>query len=188
MIRAILAALLLLPLSVAGCSADGTAQEPTTSTLIYVSDYFSFVGADQEGRVAFALDNNRGRDGEAFQAEHFVVLHDERKGWIDVLGSGPYDNLKKELDRIPDSPSFQFVGAPEAGLTITSAPNRLTLQINPIPMRHHRTDGKSRVWMGSASAVLTWQGRTIRGRAIYEYRSEERRVGKECRSRWSPYH
>src|SRR3989454_1248443 len=78
MTRAILAALLLLPLSVAGCSADITAQEPSTSTLIYVSDYFSFVGADQEGRVAFALDNNRGRDGEAFQAEHFVVLHDER--------------------------------------------------------------------------------------------------------------
>ena len=24
--------------------------------------------------------------------------------------------------------------------------------------------------------------------AITEYRSEERRVGKECRSRWSPYH
>ena len=23
---------------------------------------------------------------------------------------------------------------------------------------------------------------------IYEDRSEERRVGKECRSRWSPYH
>ena len=23
---------------------------------------------------------------------------------------------------------------------------------------------------------------------IYEKRSEERRVGKECRSRWSPYH
>ena len=22
----------------------------------------------------------------------------------------------------------------------------------------------------------------------YLYRSEERRVGKECRSRWSPYH
>src|SRR6266571_354272 len=104
MTRAILAALLLLPLSVAGCSADSTAQEPSTSTLIYVSDYFSFVGADQVGRVAFALDNNRRRDGEAFQAEHFVVLHDERKGW-----------------------------------------------------------------MGSASAVLTWQGRTIRGRAIYEY-------------------
>ena len=23
---------------------------------------------------------------------------------------------------------------------------------------------------------------------IYQSRSEERRVGKECRSRWSPYH
>ena len=26
------------------------------------------------------------------------------------------------------------------------------------------------------------------GFAIYIARSEERRVGKECRSRWSPYH
>ena len=25
-------------------------------------------------------------------------------------------------------------------------------------------------------------------RSGYGYRSEERRVGKECRSRWSPYH
>ena len=26
------------------------------------------------------------------------------------------------------------------------------------------------------------------GKKIYITRSEERRVGKECRSRWSPYH
>ena len=24
--------------------------------------------------------------------------------------------------------------------------------------------------------------------SVYQTRSEERRVGKECRSRWSPYH
>ena len=30
--------------------------------------------------------------------------------------------------------------------------------------------------------------RTARGRFPTEARSEERRVGKECRSRWSPYH
>jgi hypothetical protein len=35
---------------------------------------------DVNGHVAFALDNNRGRDGEAWQAEHFVVLHDEGEG------------------------------------------------------------------------------------------------------------
>ena len=28
----------------------------------------------------------------------------------------------------------------------------------------------------------------ISGRTRVGYRSEERRVGKECRSRWSPYH
>ena len=28
----------------------------------------------------------------------------------------------------------------------------------------------------------------ITGRHQYVLRSEERRVGKECRSRWSPYH
>ena len=27
-----------------------------------------------------------------------------------------------------------------------------------------------------------------RGNPTVEVRSEERRVGKECRSRWSPYH
>src|SRR5256886_15128752 len=29
---------------------------------------------------------------------------------------------------------------------------------------------------------------TIAGQGVLGFRSEERRVGKECRSRWSPYH
>ena len=28
----------------------------------------------------------------------------------------------------------------------------------------------------------------IKDKALKSFRSEERRVGKECRSRWSPYH
>ena len=28
----------------------------------------------------------------------------------------------------------------------------------------------------------------VRATATHKHRSEERRVGKECRSRWSPYH
>src|SRR5947209_2605822 len=95
-------------------------KEFSTSTLIYVSDYFSFVGADSQGRVAFALDNNRGRDGEKYQAEHFVALHDESNGWVEVAGNGRYDNTKKELVRIPDSQSFHFENTPDTGLTITS--------------------------------------------------------------------
>ena len=32
---------------------------------------------------------------------------------------------------------------------------------------------------------INLRARELRGRGV---RSEERRVGKECRSRWSPYH
>lgn len=171
----LLVALALPAASIQSVHADqpgphsASAYELAASSLIYVSDYFSFVGADRHGLVAFALDNNRGRDGEAYQAEHFVVLHDEKNGWIDIAGNGFYDNTKRELDRIPDSPFFQFQHSPEAGLTITSAKNQLTLNIKPISQRTLRTDGKSTIWMGSAPAVLTWQGRTIPGRVIYEY-------------------
>ena len=35
---------------------------------------------------------------------------------------------------------------------------------------------------------LTGQLSERRMSEIEDYRSEERRVGKECRSRWSPYH
>ena len=37
--------------------------------------------------------------------------------------------------------------------------------------------------------IIYGSGRTDAGvHAIEQSRSEERRVGKECRSRWSPYH
>ena len=36
------------------------------ATLLYVSDYVSFVGSDAQGHVAFALDTNRGRDGATY--------------------------------------------------------------------------------------------------------------------------
>src|SRR2546421_1404293 len=37
------------------------------------------------------------------------------------------------------------------------------------------------------AVVHAWKGDT-EGNLVYRKRSEERRVGKECRSRWSPYH
>src|SRR2546421_4449644 len=40
-----------------------------------------------------------------------------------------------------------------------------------------------------AIVVTTTDGRQLTGRIVnLNGRSEERRVGKECRSRWSPYH
>ena len=58
----------------------------------------------------------------------------------------------------------------------------------------------TRLWpsrlLGGLGRILTeWQSSDIRERGILllvfapmAERSEERRVGKECRSRWSPYH
>ena len=40
-----------------------------------------------------------------------------------------------------------------------------------------------------ASNIITDNGSPMSYKeAVNAYRSEERRVGKECRSRWSPYH
>src|SRR3712207_2934979 len=45
-------------------------------------------------------------------------------------------------------------------------------------------------WLGfGGEGVGPWaEGRYDEAPEIIETRSEERRVGKECRSRWSPYH
>ena len=47
-----------------------------------------------------------------------------------------------------------------------------------------------KLWQVDAAIKLIDEGNTIPFIARYRkpVRSEERRVGKECRSRWSPYH
>src|SRR5690606_39563254 len=40
----------------------------------------------------------------------------------------------------------------------------------------------------NTKSSLKWFFRRTLPFGIKQYRSEERRVGKECRSRWSPYH
>ena len=100
-------------------SASHLSEERTQPPLAYVSDFFSFVGRDASGHVAFALDNNRGRDGDTWQTEHLLnLLHDEQKGWQELEGTGPYENTKKTLFTIPNSPYFEFIGEPTTGLTI----------------------------------------------------------------------
>ena len=48
-----------------------------------------------------------------------------------------------------------------------------------------QTEGK---WKPSPGLIYPLLGRLLDEKLIQETRSEERRVGKECRSRWSPYH
>lgn len=145
----------------------GPAEFVEGAEVAYVSDYISFVGSDDQGRVAFALDANRGRDGDEYQAERFVVMHDEHAGWIELAGDGEYENTHNQLVDIPDSRDFRFTGSPDEGLTLESPTNDLTLTVAAVPERI-RQGGDGLFRMGSAAATLQWQGRTIDGRVIYE--------------------
>src|SRR5260370_5503682 len=48
----------------------------------------------------------------------------------------------------------------------------------------HQTENAAAI----ASQNFFWSGSFATLRQVIDHRSEERRVGKECRSRWSPYH
>ena len=43
-------------------------------------------------------------------------------------------------------------------------------------------------WLIMQPEILNYIWNNIKNSEAIKYRSEERRVGKECRSRWSPYH
>lgn len=137
--------------------------------LSYYSDYFSFVGWDEHGAVAFAIDNNRGQDGSTWQAEHFVVLFDELSGWHSLQGNGAYDNDVKALAAIPDSRFFSFSGDTSSGLVINSQVNNLKLDIAAINKVIENKQGLSEYMLGSAEATLVWNNRTLKGRVIHEY-------------------
>ncbi len=137
---------------------------------MYVSDFFAFVGQDAAGRVAFALDNNRGQDGDRWQTEHLVILlHDEQNGWQKLEGAGLYDNTQKTLFTLANSPYVAFTGEPTTGLTIKHLESQLNLQAQPIHKHVMRKNGASHYKMGSASATMTWQGRTLTGWIIHEH-------------------
>ena len=72
--------------------------------------------------------------------------------------------------------------------------NQLTIKSNHQSFRLAHTifynAAYQTAWLGwlSLHRVTTSEGSSISGSDANGTRSEERRVGKECRSRWSPYH
>src|SRR2546425_9268505 len=56
--------------------------------------------------------------------------------------------------------------------------------------RHHHLGGRERARRAHGGRLTDVEGAVLRSLRldVVQDRSEERRVGKECRSRWSPYH
>src|SRR2546422_11431251 len=80
----------------------------------------------------------------------------------------------ENTERLLDEAARFYVNEPR-NLRIDAARNRVTL---PLILKHYHEDFENYVRAKNISAT---------GRPLVD-RSEERRVGKECRSRWSPYH
>lgn len=137
--------------------------------LRYHSDYISFVGRDAKGAVYFALDTNRGRAGDTFQAEHFVVGYADGEGFLNLKKTGLYENKPKELIGIPSSEFFQFEGTARRGLMVRSPVNQLELAIKPIPRTLDiATVNDGFYWVGATPATMKLNGRRIEGRVIFE--------------------
>ena len=67
--------------------------------------------------------------------------------------------------------------------------NYITLYGEPLEYPHQvSVDKRGVAYYGFNMATERVSGIKDITQVIVEERSEERRVGKECRSRWSPYH
>lgn len=157
--RAVVAGAVALPF-IRPAAAEGPLQ--------YYSDYISFVGDDALGSVYFALDTNRGRDGDAYQADHFFAAYADGEGFLDLHGHGRFDNTAKHMETVPSSYYFRFDGTPETGLTMTSPINQLEISIEPLERTLLLEPGNDYFWVGAAAARMTYGERVLHGRVLYE--------------------
>src|SRR3989475_65898 len=99
---------------------------------------------------------------------------------IGVSSSGRYGRLPAEVKKMAAQSTW---GVPAAGALRLFAPRGKT----PMVERGGAIIVKSSDAGGDLAGVLTMVSHDTKENQLTE-RSEERRVGKECRSRWSPYH
>src|SRR3989449_11597060 len=134
---------------------------------------FAFAQASQQARPA----------GQAAPAAQAVKDYPEdhrppvavREDWMDATPGVPTDYKDKDLDAHLQNKNLTMVrygaGAKDVIYDRHIAPR----------------DDPGYIWLGACAAgpcVVTLKDKTD----YLDLRSEERRVGKECRSRWSPYH
>ena len=73
-------------------------------------------------------------------------------------------------------------------LTLPEISSNLTFDLLPSGAKVRLLDISGRVLLQTTDSTIDMRGKRSGLYFIEIVRSEERRVGKECRSRWSPYH
>ena len=134
----------------------------------------------------------RGQDGESIPAGQFLP-------WIERLGWGArFDRvvLEQVIRRLQDAP--QSLALSLSATTLRDLQSRQAilqqLRLHPEQARLLSLELDARHLSGSQELQQWSQNLRSTGARLGlqhfggQFRSEERRVGKECRSRWSPYH
>src|SRR3712207_4866007 len=142
----------------------------TETDAAIVDEIYASTGADVMGKRMFDVGFEPWGDPPPFRMPVFVVTHEEREP-LPMQGGTTYtfvpDGIEAALELARAAAADKNVGI-WGGANIIRQYLKAGLldemQIHLIP-----------VLLGN-------------GVRLFEDRSEERRVGKECRSRWSPYH
>src|SRR3712207_2376672 len=128
------------------------------------------------------------REEAARLTERILQLRDEYYGGnASTVSDAEYDAMVRRLDELErmhpelqkqDSPTQTVGGRAQTTLFAPVAHAERMLSLDNVFSEEELAEWAAKVERDAGS------GHTVR----YLSRSEERRVGKECRSRWSPYH
>ena len=108
--------------------------------------------------------------------------HDGRKYIGELYAQGVRNFV---TDSLPENSSVEM---PEAGFIIAGNVVHALQQLAAQHRRRFLTPVIGITGSNGKTVVKEWIYQTIHREKNIVRRSEERRVGKECRSRWSPYH
>ena len=109
-----------------------------------------------------------------------------------VAGTLPSPRGPDGAEDAVHAPDVVYMGQMGSGYLVFDVPEGLVL-VDPhaahagIPTSSGASSAPSFLTVAEVAAMLRVSKMTVY-RMVHHRRSEERRVGKECRSRWSPYH
>src|SRR3712207_8280840 len=133
------------------------------------------------------------RSGEPVSAERFVETYDDIAPYVqmvDAAGEVPMSFFEVMVGMayalFADAPVDVAVIEVGMGGTwdATNVADARVAVVTPVDMDHAEYLGPDVGTIAGEKAGVIKDGAI----AVLAHRSEERRVGKECRSRWSPYH
>src|SRR3712207_7753085 len=121
----------------------------------------------------------------------FEILEGEVCVLVGPSGCGKTTSMRM-VNRLiePTEGEILIDGEPNTSMSGTQLRRKIGYAIQQIGLFPHRTIADN---IATVPSLLSWDKQRIKTRVdelleLVGLRSEERRVGKECRSRWSPYH